>query len=195
MELTNSEKIENIKTKLKELTGGSKGGRETRPNNNNLIPQNRVERGPGVTQDELHDLETALIFTIFDLQEGPLHDREMGGFVLMMILSERQDVVGRLTPAQGQGIINRIEAEFRLRVVQLSQDDAERMQEIINSLRESLIGVQGGKKRKGGKRKSVKANKSKKGRNKKGGRSIKKQKKTKMSRGKRGRTYRKSSKK
>lgn len=168
--MTEREKIENIKTKLKELNGGSKGGREARPNNNNnLIPQRRVERAPEVTQDELEDLEAALIYTIFDLPEGPLQDRESGGFTLGTIIGERQDVIGRLTTLQRQGIINIIEAEFGLRGGPLREDDEERMQEIINSLRESLFGVQGGKRRKGGKRKTVKANKSKKGRNNKGG--------------------------
>ena len=180
--MTNREKIENIKTKLKELTGGSKGGQEARANNNNnnnLIPQRRVERAPEVTQDELEDLEAALIYTIFDLPEGPLLDRDTGGFVLGMIIGERQDVIGRLTRAQREGIINIIEAEFGLRGVQLREDDEERMQEIINSLRESLIGIQGGKRRKGGKRKTVKANKSKKRRNKKGGRKSKRRKSSK----------------
>ncbi len=170
MESTNIEKIENIKTKLKELTGGSKGGNGARANNNNLIPQRRVERAPEVTQDELEDLEAALLYTIFDLPEGPLQDTDTGGFVLGMIIREREDVIGRLTRAQREGIINIIERESEIRRgVQIREHDQVRMQEIINSLRESLIGIQGGKRRKGGKRKTVKANKSKKRRNKKGG--------------------------
>lgn len=178
MEMTDREKIENIKKKLKELTtkddgnrgfefttgggkrkrksDGSKGGRVARnkDDNNNLIPQNTAVRAQGVTEEELDDLENALIFTIFDLPEGPLQDRDTGGFVLNMILGERQDVIGRLTTVQGQRIINIIELEFGLRGSDVSE---ERIEEIKNTLRPHLVGVQGGKRRKKGKRRSVKA--------------------------------------
>tara|TARA_B100000900_G_scaffold410880_1_gene429509 strand:- start:2775 stop:3359 length:585 start_codon:yes stop_codon:yes gene_type:complete len=176
MEMTDREKIENIKKKLKELTtkedgnigfeftrgggkrkrksGGSKGGREARQNNKYEIPQNTAVRAQGVTEEELDDLERALIFTIFDLPEGPLQDSETGGFVLNMILGERQHVIGRLTTVQGQSIINKIEAEFGLRRSDVSE---ERIEEIKNTLRPHLVGVQGGKRRKKSKRRSVKA--------------------------------------
>ena len=176
--MTDREKIENIKKKLKELTtkddgnrgfeftrgggkrkrksGDSKGGRLARnkDDNINLIPQNRAVRAQGVTEEELDHLERALIFTIFDLPEGPLQDSDTGGFVLNMILGERQDVIGRLTTVQGQRIINIIEAEFGLRGIDVSE---ERIEEIKNTLRPHLVGVQGGKRRKKGKRRSVKA--------------------------------------
>ena len=175
--MTDREKIENIKKKLKELTtkddgnrgfeftrgggkrkrksGGSKGGREARQKDNKYeLPQNTAVRAQGVTEEELDDLENALIFTIFDLPEGPLQDRDNGGFVLNMILGERQDVIGRLTTVQGQRIINIIELEFGVRGSDVSE---ERIEEIKNTLRPQLVGVQGGKRRKKGKRRSVKA--------------------------------------